>query len=56
MSEDKKRGLDESYSSGSVEENRRVYHDWAASYDEEFAGRGGYQFGKLDEPPLGGPI
>ncbi|MYG51300.1 MAG: class I SAM-dependent methyltransferase [Rhodospirillaceae bacterium] len=47
MNEKDKPGLDASYGSGSAEENRRVYRDWAATYDEEFAGRSGYRFGGL---------
>ena len=47
MNAARKPGLDASYGSGSAEENRRVYRDWAATYDEEFAGHGGYQFGRL---------
>ena len=33
MDEKDKPGLDASYGSGSAEENRRVYRDWAATYD-----------------------
>lgn len=44
MDEKDKPGLEASYGSGSAEENRRVYRDWAATYDEDFAGRSGYRF------------
>ena len=47
MDDKDKAGLDDSYGSGSAEENRRVYSEWAKTYDEEFAGSGGYQFGRL---------
>ena len=47
MKDTNKRGLDDSYSSGSADDNRRVYRDWAETYDEEFAGRSGYRFGRL---------
>lgn len=47
MDDKDKPGLDASYGSGSAEENRRVYRDWAATYDEEFAGHSGYRFGRL---------
>lgn len=47
MNDRNKLGLDDSYSSGSADGNRRVYRDWAATYDEEFAGRSGYRFGRL---------
>lgn len=47
MNNQKKAGLDASYGAASVNDNRRVYREWAASYDEEFAGRGGYQFAEL---------
>ncbi len=52
MNVGKRSGLDDSYSSGSADDNRRVYRNWAETYDEEFAERGGYQFGKLIARPL----
>ena len=47
MNDRNRPGLDDSYSSGSADDNRRVYRDWAATCDEEFAGRSGYRFGRL---------
>ena len=47
MDKKDKRGLDGSYGSGSADENRGVYREWAETCDEEFAGRSGYRFGKL---------
>ncbi len=47
MTDKNRPGLDDSYNSSSADDNRRVYRDWAATYDEEFAGRSGYRFGWL---------
>jgi len=47
MDDKDKPGLDASYGSASADDNRKVYREWADSYDDEFAGRSGYQFAKV---------
>lgn len=47
MNNENKLGLDASYSAASATDNRKVYREWAASYDEDFASRYGYQFPEL---------
>lgn len=47
MNDENKLGLDASYGAVSAKDNREVYREWAGSYDEDFAGRHGYQFAEL---------
>ena len=39
--------LDSAYSLQSPEDNRRLYRDWAATYDQDFLAQSGYRFGQL---------
>jgi SAM-dependent methyltransferase len=47
VSEKKKPDLDAAFSLDSPEANRRLYRDWAATYDEDFARQSGYRFARL---------
>jgi len=42
-----KPNLDAAYNLDSPDANRRLYRDWAATYDEDFAQKSGYRFAKL---------
>jgi SAM-dependent methyltransferase len=44
MPENGKPDLEAAYSLSSPDDNRKLYRDWAATYDEDFARRGGYRF------------
>ncbi|MEM6496232.1 MAG: class I SAM-dependent methyltransferase [Pseudomonadota bacterium] len=39
--------LDSAYSLESPDDNRRLYRDWAATYDQEFLAESGYRYGQL---------
>ena len=39
--------LDSAYSLESPDDNRRLYRDWAATYDAEFLAESGYRYGQL---------
>ena len=45
--EQDKPNLDAAYNLDSPDANRRLYRDWAATYDEDFAQKSGYRFAKL---------
>lgn len=43
MSDTSRPGLEAAYSLETPEDNRRLYHDWAQSYDQDFARASGYR-------------
>lgn len=47
MSDKDKPDLEAAYSLDSPEANQRLYRDWAATYDEDFAGQSGYRLARL---------
>lgn len=44
MSKTSKTGLEDAYAVRTPDDNRRLYRDWAKSYDEEFAAAHGYVY------------
>ena len=42
-----KPNLDSAYSLQTPEDNRRLYRDWAATYEQDFLAQSGYRFGQL---------
>lgn len=43
----KEPSLDAAYSLESPDDNKRLYRDWAATYDSEFLAQSGYRYGQL---------
>ncbi len=47
VSDEEKPDLEAAYDLDSPDANRRLYRNWAATYDEDFAQRSGYRFARL---------
>lgn len=44
MNDEKKIGLSDAYSLETPDDNKKLYRDWASTYDDDFALQRGYQY------------